>query len=265
MAYRIPPGPLAQLRVLLVPRAPTSSRRPPLPVQDIATSHGTLPPLAAGPAARLTEQLVSPLNAAYEAARGAAGRGPLADVDALTIATVNRYTYGLGEVRAATGQWAGQGGRGRPPAIRLGAGLEAMGVEGGAARRRSPHNAGRVEHCGPHPARLPPGRRRKRKRARNAPQRRRERQRYGRAPQEGALPGPAPKGPEAQPAAALGALPSARGPRAGGSAGQRRPRRRWRVAGLGTEAGRQPKAPASTPAGRCRAQTVSIPRQPCGP
>jgi hypothetical protein len=94
------------LRVLpTLPRlhpTPPHFSTPPGP-QDILAYRAPLPQLPAAPAARLTEQLVSPLNAAYEAARGAMGQAPLADADALTIATVNRYTYGLGEVGVGGG------------------------------------------------------------------------------------------------------------------------------------------------------------------
>ncbi|GBF87427.1 hypothetical protein Rsub_00138 [Raphidocelis subcapitata] len=72
---------------------------------DIASGTDVAPPLP-GPAAsasRLTAQNIGPFNAAYEIARSRMGGGAgETELDALTIATVNRYTYGLGEMGLAS-------------------------------------------------------------------------------------------------------------------------------------------------------------------
>ena len=84
-------------------------------------------PAAAGAtaASRLTERNVGSLNAAFEARRARASGAD--DADALTIVTVNRYTYGLGpEVGLASAS--------APPTPRSGAASESGGV--GAHRKR---------------------------------------------------------------------------------------------------------------------------------
>ncbi len=65
-----------------------------------AAAGGVRPDVAS--ASRLTEQNISPFNVAFEATRGGGGGGGAPSgrggdfEDTLTIATVNRYTYGLG-------------------------------------------------------------------------------------------------------------------------------------------------------------------------
>jgi hypothetical protein len=86
--------------------APAASRPPPTPAPHHSFPSAPLrqdvpAPLAgpAPPASRLTAQNISPFNAAYEIARTrVCGGSGEPELDALTIATVNRYTYGLGEV-----------------------------------------------------------------------------------------------------------------------------------------------------------------------
>jgi hypothetical protein len=120
----LPPLPVDSTRGCFEPstltawRAPlVASHRPTLPPQPraqtnlqdttAAASASASSSLASPPppvSARLTEQAVHPINAAFEAARGRGGGGGGAadEPDALTIATTNRYTYGLGpgQVRA---------------------------------------------------------------------------------------------------------------------------------------------------------------------
>lgn len=85
--------------MLTAPPRPAPLRPAPPLQDDLAPLREAPPPAGGRGGSWLTEQNVRPLNAEFEAAGGGGGGSRRGGAhDALTVATVNRYTYALGQV-----------------------------------------------------------------------------------------------------------------------------------------------------------------------